>query len=89
MLADVSTTGADGTGRPEASAPHLDPAATLLFVVNAAAGSSDVDAKRAVIESALVASGRQGELLICKPADLARVATEAAATAVVRRRVLA
>ena len=62
--------------------PRLDPSATLLFVINAAAGAVDVDAKRAVIESALAAHGRKGELLICKPADLAGVATVAAAAAV-------
>jgi len=37
-----------------------------------------------VIESALSAGGRQGELLVCRPAELQRVATEAAATAVAR-----
>ena len=62
--------------------PRLDPSATLLFVINAAAGAVDVDTKRAVIESALAACGRKGELLICKPADLAGVATVAAAAAV-------
>jgi diacylglycerol kinase family enzyme len=61
--------------------PRLDPASALLFVVNAAAGAFDVDAKRAVIESGLAAHGRRGELLICKPADLPRVASEAATAA--------
>jgi diacylglycerol kinase family enzyme len=75
-------TGRDGAGRAELSAPRLDPASTLLFVVNAAAGAFDVDAKRAVIELALAAAGRKGELLISKPADLPRVAAEAAAAAV-------
>jgi diacylglycerol kinase family enzyme len=78
----VGAAGRDGVGRSGLSAPRLDPAATLLFVVNAAAGAFDLDAKRAVIESALAAAGRKGELLICKPADLSRVATEAAAAAV-------
>ena len=63
---------------------RLDPASALLFVINASAGALDVDAKRAVIESALAAHGRKGELLICGPAELARVATEAAAAAVAR-----
>ena len=62
--------------------PRLDPAAALLFVINAAAGALDIDAKRAVIESALAARGRKGELLTCEPAELLRVATEAAAAAV-------
>ena len=66
------------------SAPRLEPASALLFVINAAAGALDVDAKRAVIESALAARGRNGELLVCRPAELPRVAAEAAATAVAR-----
>lgn len=64
--------------------PHIDPAAALLFVINAAAGAFDLDAKRAVIQSALAAHGRKGELMTCQPADLARVAAEAAATAAAR-----
>ncbi|MBA2723045.1 MAG: diacylglycerol kinase [Methylibium sp.] len=70
--------------RPAMSVPRLDPASALLFVINAAAGALDVDAKRAVIEAALAARGRTGELLTCRPEELARVATEAAATAVAR-----
>jgi diacylglycerol kinase family enzyme len=66
------------------SAPRLEPASALLFVINAAAGAHDVDAKRAVIESALAARGRKGELLVCRPAELQRVAAEAAAAAVAR-----
>ncbi len=71
---------------PQAVAPDLrfDPAASLLFVVNASSGAQDIEAKCAVIESALAAGGRQGELLICGPADLPRVATEAAARAMAR-----
>jgi diacylglycerol kinase family enzyme len=61
--------------------PEIDPASPLQFVINAAAGSSDADAKRAVIETALRAGGRRGELLFCSPAELARVAQEAAAMA--------
>ncbi|MBA4260655.1 MAG: diacylglycerol kinase [Comamonadaceae bacterium] len=64
-----------------ALAPRLDPAAALLFVINASAGALDIGAKRAVIESALAARGRKGELLACEPAELQRVATEAAAAA--------
>lgn len=68
----------------QSAAPRLDPAAPLLFVINAAAGAQDVDAKRAVIESALAAHGRKGELLVCQPDELPRVATEAAAAALAR-----
>lgn len=62
----------------------LDSSAALLFVINAAAGAFDIDAKRTVIESALAVRGRKGELLICKPSDLPQVAAEAAAAAVAR-----
>ena len=64
--------------------PRLDPAAALPFVINAAAGALDLDAKRAVIEATLAMRGRTGELLICQPAELLQVATEAAAAAVAR-----
>jgi diacylglycerol kinase family enzyme len=76
--------GVDSARRIAMSVPRLDPASALLFVINAAAGALDVEAKRAVIQSALAAHGRKGELLTCLPADLARVATEAAAAAVAR-----
>ena len=66
-------------------APPFDPDSPLLFVINAGAGAQDVDAKRAVIESALAARGRQGELRVCEPAELPRVAARAAAEAVQRR----
>jgi diacylglycerol kinase family enzyme len=67
---------------PADSAPPLDNAAALLFIINAASGAEDIDAKRAVIESTLAARGRRGELLVCRPAELARVAAQAAAKAV-------
>ena len=66
------------------SLPRIDPASPLQFVINASAGAFDLDAKRAVIQSALTAYGRKGELLICQPADLGQVAAEAAAAAVAR-----
>jgi len=61
--------------------PVVDAASPLQFVINAAAGSSDADAKREVIETALLAGGRRGELLFCSPSELARVAREGAARA--------
>jgi diacylglycerol kinase family enzyme len=67
---------------PADSAPPLDNAAALLFIINAASGAEDIDAKRAVIESTLAARGRRGELLVCQPAELSRVAAQAAAKAV-------
>ncbi|ENO95046.1 diacylglycerol kinase, partial [Thauera phenylacetica B4P] len=71
--------GADGTRGAAMPVPRLDPESALLFVINAAAGALDVDAKRAVIESTLAARGRRGELLVCAPDELAHVAAEAAA----------
>ena len=78
-----------GSERPQgraapSPAPRLDPAAALLFVINAGAGAVDIDAQRAVIEAALSAGGRTGQLLVCRPAEMAQVAAEAAATAVAR-----
>jgi diacylglycerol kinase family enzyme len=72
-------------GQPERrksalAARCLDPAAALLFVINASAGAQDIDARRGMIESALAAHGRKGELLVCRPGDLPQVAAEAAAT---------
>ena len=61
--------------------PDIDPTAPLQFVINAAAGSSDADAKRQVIEAALQAAGRQGNLLFSDPANLAQVAQQAATQA--------
>ncbi len=84
MVSGVNGTGTGSAQRWAMSAPPLDPASALLFVINAAAGALDIDAKRAVIESALAARGRKGELLTCRPDELARVATEAAAAAVAR-----
>jgi len=82
MVAKISAKSADILLSAATSVPPLNPASALLFVVNAAAGAFDIDAKRAVIESALAARGRKGELLICRPAELSRVAAQAAAAAV-------
>ena len=84
MGPSVSDTGAGIAPRRARSVPRLDPASALLFVINTGAGSFDVDAKRAVINAALAARRRTGELLTCRPDELARVATEAAAAAVAR-----
>ena len=75
---------ADGARRSAMPIPRLDPESALVFVINASAGAHDVDAKRAVIESTLAAQGRRGELLVCGPDELARVATAAAAAALAR-----
>ena len=65
--------------------PEIDPAAQLLFVINAASGRHDVEITRQVIETALLAAGRTGELLFAHPDELARVAQQAALTATQRR----
>lgn len=65
--------------------PEIDLAARLLFVINAASGRNDPDTTRQVIEEALRAARRTGELLFARPDELARVAQQAAATASVRR----
>ena len=67
------------------ASPDLDLAAPLQFVINAAAGSNAADAKREVIEAALNAAGRQGNLLFSHPADLAQVAQQAAKQALATR----
>ena len=70
---------------PPLHVPDIDPAAQLLFVINAASGRHDADVTRQVIETALLAAGRTGELLFAHPDELARVAQRAARTATERR----
>jgi diacylglycerol kinase family enzyme len=84
MVAVVSIPSVDSTLRAVVVAPFIDPAVPLLFVINASAGALDIDAKRAVIESALESRGRKGELLTCGPGELPRMAREAAAAATAR-----
>jgi diacylglycerol kinase family enzyme len=68
-----------------ATAPEIDHASALQFVINAASGSSDAQAKRAVIEAALHNSGRHADLLFCKPTELSDTAHWAAAKAIATR----
>ena len=68
-----------------AECPEVDPASPLQFVINAAAGSGDADTKREVIETALRAAGRRGDLLFSRPAELALVAQQAATQAIATR----
>ena len=63
---------------------RYDPTAPLLFVINSSSGAQDIAAKCGVIEAALAAHGRRGELRVCRPADLRQVATDAAEAAVAR-----
>jgi diacylglycerol kinase family enzyme len=68
-----------------AGCPEIDPTSPLQFVINAAAGSSDADSKREVIEAALRAVGRRGDLLFSRPGELARLAQMAATKAIATR----
>lgn len=63
----------------------LDPHAPLLFVINAGSGAVELDDKRRVIEAALAAGGRRGELIVARPPDLARLAADAARRAAALR----
>ena len=65
-------------------APYIDLEAPLQFVINAAAGSNAADAKRELIEDALAAAKRQGNLLFSSPANLAQVARQAADLAIAK-----
>ena len=64
--------------------PELDPTAPLQFVINAAAGSRDAAAQRALIESVLDAAHRAATLRFCTPSELQAeahaAATQASAT---------
>ena len=59
------------------AAPAIDPASAFIFVINAAAGSNDAQAKREVIESTLAAAGRTGRIVFAQPADLPGAAHQA------------
>lgn len=68
-----------------ADLPEIDLSSLLQFVINAAAGSSDAEAKRGVVESALRSGGRRGDLLFCSPAELTFVSRQAATRAIATR----
>ena len=68
-----------------AALPEIDLGSPLQFVINAAAGSTDAQAKREVIEAALRAGGRRGDLLFCGPAELTGVSHQAATRAIATR----
>ena len=61
--------------------PPFNAAATLQFVVNGKAGSSDADRMRDAIESVLREPGRTGNVRFAAPGELARVAREGVANA--------
>lgn len=85
MAADSG--GVDTTTRPHpdrlhpvtaAGGPAFDANAPLQFVINTSAGSAAADARRALIERVLRERGRRGELQLCGPEQLARMAQAAA-----------
>lgn len=61
--------------------PDIDPSSALQFVINAAAGSSDAEAKRETIETGLRLAGRRGDILFGHADELAFVAHRAATLA--------
>ena len=67
--------------RPIVACPDINPASSLQFIINAAAGSSDAETKREVIETALRQAGRRGHVLFSQPDELANVAHLAATQA--------
>lgn len=68
-----------------ADCPELDRAASIQFLINAAAGSSDAQATRDLIEAVLRDEHRRADLHFCLPADLPWVARQAAEKARVAR----
>jgi diacylglycerol kinase family enzyme len=71
--------------KPLLVAPIIEPAAPLIFVVNAAAGSQQAQSHRTFIEQALNAAGRTGELVFAEPGNLATASCQAAAKAAATR----
>jgi diacylglycerol kinase family enzyme len=65
--------------------PEIDPASALQFVINGASGSSEADTKRQAIEAALRDGGRRGDLIFCRPDELAGAAHTAATKALAQR----
>jgi diacylglycerol kinase family enzyme len=65
--------------------PKIDPAAPLIFVVNAKADTLQADQLRGLIEDALKAADRVGELVFSEPQNLADAAHQAAFKAAVTR----
>jgi diacylglycerol kinase family enzyme len=68
---------------PLLNVPEIDASAPLIFVVNAAAGTQQAEAQSALIQNALKAAGRAGELVFSEPDHLATAARQAAFKAAV------
>jgi diacylglycerol kinase family enzyme len=67
---------------------EIDPAAPMLFIINAASGRHAPEATGPLIEEALRSAGRSGELLFTHAGELEKVARRAAVTAAARRSAL-
>ena len=59
MVSSAGDTRVGSTLRTAMSVLRLDPASSMLFVINTGAGALDLDAKRAVINAALTARGER------------------------------
>lgn len=70
-----------GPSQAVAAGVRFDPTAPLLFLVNASSGAHDVDAKCAVIQTALATHGRRGDVRVCSPSELRTAAARAAQAA--------
>jgi diacylglycerol kinase family enzyme len=64
--------------QPLLGVPLINPAAPLIFVVNAAAGTQQAEAQCALITDALKAAGRTGEFVFSKPSNLTAASRQAA-----------
>ncbi len=89
MQVSFESRGTDAIAFDEASCRRgIDPAAPMLFIINAASGRHSPEATGPLIEEALRSAGRSGELLFTSAGELENVARHAAARAAVRRSAL-
>ncbi len=65
-------------GAVPGTAPAINLAAPLQFVINAGSGSGDTESRRAAIEAALRAAGRRGHLRLASPEQIVAAARVAA-----------
>ncbi|MDQ2780231.1 MAG: diacylglycerol kinase [Pseudomonadota bacterium] len=90
----ASTGGMGGTGTTgptdaaRAGEPWVDPAAPLVFIVNAAAGRHHADDVHQSIQRALDETGRRGEMRVTPSSELPRAAADAARQAALRHGVV-
>ncbi len=85
---DPPSEGVNTTFVEPSRSSEIDPAAPMLFIINAASGRNSSEATRLVIEAAMRSAGRTGELLFTAAGELESVARRAAANAAARRSAL-